>query len=149
MRIVDNLGLDKKEAGHKRRHLNLYTLRKYFRNNIKTSEPAFKEFWMGHSLGVDKHYFEAHIDDPKTIERHREEYAAGYAFLRVDVESPNVKSMKEIEELRRENDVLKAQMANMVSKEDIQALIDKAIDDAFESRGHWAQAGRRHLKDKK
>jgi len=83
-RIVRKLNLAEKiREDSPRRKLNLYTLRKYFRNNMKVSEPAYREFWMGHTLGVDSHYFECSIQDPKTIEKHRQEYMKGYESLRV------------------------------------------------------------------
>jgi integrase len=81
--IVKKLGLSEKKQGRFRRELNLYTLRKYFRNNVKVSDPAYREFWMGHTLGVDAHYFDSWRDDPKTVETHRKEYERAYATLRI------------------------------------------------------------------
>jgi integrase len=78
-KIVQKLGLSQKKEGRFRRELCLYTLRKYFRNNIKTSDPAYREFWMGHKLdGVDRHYFDAWMEDPNIVEKHRAEYAKAY-----------------------------------------------------------------------
>lgn len=81
--IVKKLGLSEKKNGRFRRELNLYTLRKYFRNNMKVSDPAFRDWWMGHTLGVDAHYFNSWQEDPNIVEVHRKEYEKGYATLRL------------------------------------------------------------------
>jgi len=132
-KIVKKLGLSEKKPGRFRRELNLYTLRKYFRNNIRVSDSAFREFWMGHTLGVDRHYFEASLEDPKTVEKHRQEYANGYPFIRIGAESPDVtvkymeEQSKRIKELEGDLEEMKAKQAHMVSLEDIQKLIDKTM----------------------
>jgi len=79
-RLVEKLGIDKsitkKGERPKPKKIRLHGLRKYFRNNIRC-ESSFREFWMGHNLGVDDHYM------TRDIERHREEYAKGYEYLRL------------------------------------------------------------------
>lgn len=72
-------------------HYRLHGLRKYFRNNMK-ADPSYREFWMGHSLGVDAHYISR---DP---EKHRKKYAEGYDELRIlETVAPH---KKEIEQLK-------------------------------------------------
>jgi len=96
-RIVRKLNLAEKiREDNPRRKLNLYTLRKYFRNNIKVSDPAYREFWMGHSLKIDNSYFEKNIEHPETIEKHRQEYMKGYDSLRVYEPKENSK-MQDLE----------------------------------------------------
>jgi integrase len=83
-KIVKKLGIAKQINNKRaRQNLNLYCLRKYFRNNIRVSDPAYREFWMGHSLGTDRHYFDAWLEDPNIVEKHRQEYAKAYPSLRV------------------------------------------------------------------
>ena len=76
-RIVVKLGLDKPIKGGKPKSLRLYCLRKYFRNNIRVRDVAYREFWMGHTFGTDEHYL------TRNVERHREEYAGAYDSIRV------------------------------------------------------------------
>lgn len=82
-KIVRKLGLQgsEKKEGRFRRELILYTLRKYFRNNIHVSDIAFREFWMGHSLRTDAAYFDSWMEDPNIIEKHRAEYANAYKLI--------------------------------------------------------------------
>jgi integrase len=125
--IVKKLGLSEKKEGRFRRELNLYTLRKYFRNNIKVSDSAFREFWMGHTLGVDRNYFEASLEDPKTVEKHRQEYAAGYPFLQVGAENPSG-ILKEMEKLGKQNTELMDKVAELEHfKNGIEDLIQKTM----------------------
>lgn len=50
--------------------LRLYSLRKWFRKRAgSNADSSYVSFWMGHSLGVDGHYF------TKDVEHHREKYA--------------------------------------------------------------------------
>jgi integrase len=113
--IVKKLGwANKGDLKRFRNELNLYTLRKYFRNNMKVSDPAFREFWMCHSLGVDSHYFEANLDDPQTVERHRAEYAKGYPSLRVYSESLGEDTKAQISVLQSQNKELREQIGEML-----------------------------------
>jgi hypothetical protein len=83
----------------------MHGLRKYFRNNMK-ADPSYREFWMGHSLGVDEHYV---TRDP---EAHRAEYRKGYESLRIlepatpaqltEIVEQLKKKDLEIQELRKE-----------------------------------------------
>jgi len=77
-KIVQKLNLSQKKEGRFRRELILYTLRKYFRNNLKTSDPAYVQYWMGHSLKTDAAYFDSWMEDPNIVEKHRAEYSNAY-----------------------------------------------------------------------
>ena len=77
-KIVQKLNLSQKKEGRFRRELILYTLRKYFRNNLKTSDPAYVQYWMGHSLKTDAAYFDSWMEDPNIVEKHRLEYSNAY-----------------------------------------------------------------------
>jgi len=49
--------------------VRLYNLRKWFRKQAGQAGQDFVNFWMGHSLGVDEHYFS------RDVEHHRKVYA--------------------------------------------------------------------------
>jgi integrase len=117
--IIKKLKLSPMQEGRRRRQLTLYTLRKWFRNNIKVSDPAYREFWMTHSLGVDEHYFDhAHhwdswMEDPVVAQKHRDEYAKAYSSVRIYESEENVEVMDllkkkdvEIRELKERLDSL-------------------------------------------
>lgn len=94
-RIVQKLGLDRSRGG-KPKSVRMHALRKYFRNNIR-ADSSYVRFWMGHSLGVDAHYI------TRDVERHRQEYAKGYPYLRIFEPSPI--SLMEIHQILREKDM--------------------------------------------
>jgi len=98
-RIVRKLGLVKTIEG-KPSDVRLYCLRKYFRNNMRV-DSAFREFWMGHSLGTDEHYL------TRDVEKHRQEYAKGYEFLRIFEPSP-VSIVELTQQLKEKDKELKA-----------------------------------------
>ncbi len=75
-KVVRALKLEKNSTHRKFNHFRMHGLRKYFRNNMR-ADPSYREFWMGHSLGVDAHYVSR---DP---EFHRKEYKKGYESLRI------------------------------------------------------------------
>lgn len=108
-RIVRSLKLEKGTQYGKPKHFRMHGLRKYFRNNMR-ADPSYREFWMGHSLGVDEHYVSR---DP---EYHRKEYKKGYEQLRIYESTPAIiteiteqlqKKDLEIQELRETIDQLK------------------------------------------
>jgi integrase len=74
-RLVSKLGLCESRR-NKPRAVRQHGLRKYFRNNVR-ADSAYREFWMGHSLGTDTHYI------GRAVEEHRRRYAEGYSSLRV------------------------------------------------------------------
>jgi len=108
-RLVQKLGIDK-STGHagKPKKVRLHGLRKYFRNNMRC-DSSFREFWMGHSLGVDAHYL------TRDVESHREEYAKGYVYLRLGTANQD-ETVKQIEEQRKENVALKDQLTKAMVK---------------------------------
>lgn len=75
-RITQHLKMEKGSPYGKPGHYRMYGLRKYFRNNMR-AEPSYREFWMGHGIGVDAHYISR---DP---EEHRKRYAREYEQLRI------------------------------------------------------------------
>jgi integrase len=98
-RLVQKLGIETSKGG-KPKSVRMHALRKYFRNNMK-ADSSFVRFWMGHSLGVDAHYI------TRDVERHRQEYAKGYEYLRIF--EPSAISVTEIlEQLRRKDEETKA-----------------------------------------
>jgi len=70
---VESLGLiqDRRPKGQPQQ-LRLYCLRKYFRKMAAPAGPDFVNFWMGHTLGVDDHYFSK---DPEFQRKQYEEKA--------------------------------------------------------------------------
>lgn len=83
--------------------LRLYGLRKWFRKHAGFAGVDFVNFWMGHSLGVDEHYFSR---DP---EHHRKIYKQKVMpHLRLETATPSetdkiiAKQTEIIEELKRE-----------------------------------------------
>ena len=75
-RIILKLGLCSTSEGKgKPKELRLYSLRKYFSNNMRC-DSTFREYWMCHS-NVTDHYIS------RDVARHREEYTKGYPSLRI------------------------------------------------------------------
>lgn len=109
-RIVRKLNLEKGAQIGKPGHYRMHGLRKYFRNNMR-ADPAYREFWMGHSIGLDAHYISR---DPET---HRKEYKKNYESLRIlepatpaqltEITEKLKQKDLEIQELRKEVDDLK------------------------------------------
>jgi hypothetical protein len=131
-RIVRKLNLEKGAQIGKPGHYRMHGLRKYFRNNMK-ADPAYREFWMGHSIGVDAHYISR---DP---EIHRKEYRKNYESLRIQ-EPATPAQLTEIADKLKQKDLeiqeLKTQNQQLFSKinkldETMRALIelgDKEFD---------------------
>jgi len=69
----------------KPRELRLYSLRKWFRKQAGHAGTDFVNFWMGHSLGVDAHYFSR---DPEYHQKQYEEEAMPH--LRLELRTPGV-----------------------------------------------------------
>jgi len=119
-RLVQKLGIDKsvsidpntgklrKGERPKPKKVRLHGLRKYFRNNMRC-DSSFREFWMGHTLGTDEHYV------TRDVERHREEYAKGYVYLRLGNANQD-ETVKQIEEQRKGNVALKDQLTKAMVK---------------------------------
>lgn len=102
-RLVRRVKLVKTTGERKPQSLRLYSLRKYFFNNMKC-DSAFREYWFCHK-SVDDHYITQF-----NIERHREEYVKGYESLRIFEAGPTEQIIKkQVEEI----DVLKRQVADL------------------------------------
>jgi len=86
-RLVLQLGIDARNNG-KPKQIRLHGLRKFWFNNLMC-DSLYKQFWMGHAIGIDAHYF--NVD----VERHREEYRKGYASLRVYEPHPGLEEIQE------------------------------------------------------
>lgn len=95
-RLVRKLKLERGAQTGKPGHYRMHGLRKYFRNNMR-ADPSYREFWMGHSLGVDAHYVSR---DP---EFHRAEYKKNYEDLRI-LEPTTPTGLKEIQEQLKTKD---------------------------------------------
>jgi integrase len=89
---------NKKSKLTNRNELRLYNLRKYFRNHTNAGD-TFTNFWMGHSLGVDDHYFS------KDVETHKKQYEkTAMKNLRIETKTPdqNEDIMKKLEQENKE-----------------------------------------------
>jgi integrase len=79
-----------------RGELRLYNLRKFFRKFAGQAGADYVNFWMGHSNGVDDHYFS------RDVEMHRKVYAEkAMPFLRLETKTPS-ESERQIEDLRKQ-----------------------------------------------
>ena len=94
LRITGNINFER-TAG-KPAELRLYNLRKYFRKFAGImADDKHVQFWMGHSLGVDDHYFS------RDIELHRKVYAEkAMPHLRLSEATSKTKQDKEIQTLK-------------------------------------------------
>lgn len=138
-KTVRALKLEKSSQYGKPNHFRMHGLRKYFRNYMR-ADPAFREFWMGHSLGVDAHYVSR---DP---EFHRKEYKKGYEQLRIlepvtpaqlkDINDQLRQKDQEIQELRAQNEKLSARMDQLTEPlkilKEISSIEDKVISEKEE-----------------
>lgn len=95
-RIVGKLNMEKGAQRGKPGHYRMHGLRRYFRNNMR-ADPAYREFWMGHSIGVDAHYIS------RDLEFHRAEYRKNYESLRI-LEPTTPTGFKEIQEQLKQKD---------------------------------------------
>ena len=125
-RIVQKLKIDKSTAQPgKPKKVRLHGLRKYFFNNMKADE-SLRKFWMGHSLGVDAHYIS------RDVERHREEYKKGYAYLRIYDIDPVIRreDVERIVEARVEERVKDLS----IKVEELENMLRRALTSGFEKR---------------
>jgi len=121
-RLVQKLGLDTSKGG-KPKSVRMHALRKYFRNNMK-ADSSFIRFWMGHSLGVDAHYI------TRDIERHRQEYAKGYEFLRIF--EPSAISLTEVLKVVKEKDMEIKMLRERLEKLEAIAKTQIELQEAYE-----------------
>jgi site-specific recombinase XerD len=103
-----------------RSDLRLYNLRKFFRKYAGQAGFDYVNFWMGHTLGVDDHYFS------RDIEMHGKIYKEkAMPFLRIQTRTPS-ETEKQIEELRRENAKLSAKVLEIeASKDNLKAKVEE------------------------
>lgn len=120
-RITEHLKMEKGSPFGKPGHFRMHGLRKYFRNNMKAEE-SFREFWMGHSLGVDAHYI---TRDP---EAHRAAYKKGYQELRI-LEPATPAQLIEISDQLKKKDLEIQELQNQVQKLSKLAEPLKALQD--------------------
>lgn len=107
-----------------RNELRLYNLRKYFRNQAGQAGKDYVNFWMGHSLGVDGHYF-SNTD----TEMHRKQYIEkAMPNLRIEEKIPGENEQvildlqKELKEQKTQNETLRKQFEEI--KKAIRPLLE-------------------------
>ena len=93
-KLVQKLGLDTSIGKAKPKGLKLYSLRKYFFNNMRC-ETTYKNFWFCHS-SIDDHYLSS-----TDVETHRKMYMEGYKYLRIYEPSVNGKVSSLEDELKK------------------------------------------------
>ena len=83
-----------------RNELRLYNLRKYFRNHAGKAGTDYVNFWIGHSLGIDEHYF-SQINIPDLRKQYQE---IAMKNLRIDTKTPdqNEDTISKLEQQNRE-----------------------------------------------
>ena len=87
---------NKKSEKTNRNELRLYNLRKYFRNNAGKAGEDYVNFWMGHSNGVDDHYF-----TQTDTEKHRKQYkelSMPYLTLETPISTETAEQIKTMEQ---------------------------------------------------
>ncbi len=105
--------------------LRLYCLRKYFRKFAGSAGQDYVNFWMGHTLGVDDHYFS------RDVEHHRKIYGEkAMPNLRIfepsalETEQTIRRLEKKVDELRQENLELRQRLnAHTLSSDQVQELL--------------------------
>jgi integrase len=102
---------NKKGEKANRNELRLYNLRKYFRNHAGKAGADYANFWMGHSLGVDGHYF-----SQTDVETHRKQYREkAMPELRIETKTPD-QNEDTITKLEQENKVLRNRLEKIEKK---------------------------------
>jgi hypothetical protein len=97
-RTIRKLHFERGAPPGKPGHYMLKNFRKYFRNNCK-ADGGYREFWMGHTSGVDvNHYL------TMDVEEHRREYRENYEGLRI-MEPTTPTGLKEIQEQLTQKDM--------------------------------------------
>lgn len=132
---------EQKKEG-KPRTLHLYCLRKFFRKYASQAGNDYVQYWMGHTLGVDDHYFS------RDVELHRKEYAEkAMPYLTLETETPGEmktiieQQSMELERLKKETEELRAQAVENVELKrriqrtekklgDLERLIREALETA-------------------
>lgn len=114
--VVLKLNLEKRREAGKPKSLRMYTLRKYFRNNINV-EFGYREFWLGHKFGTDEHYI------TRNIEKHREIYQQAYKNVRIYADQNLA-----IEDLRQKYEDSKRKIEKLAKQIEDQQKVIKMLD---------------------
>jgi site-specific recombinase XerD len=102
---------NKKSEKTNRNELRLYNLRKYFRNHAGQAGTDYVNFWMGHSLGIDEHYF-----SQTAVADHRKQYQEkAMPNLRIETKTPD-QNEDTITKLEQENRELKERLKRIEDK---------------------------------
>jgi len=113
----------------------MHGLRKYFRNNCR-ADPFYREFWMGHDIGIDESYIDRTMSrDLTDPEIHRKLYQQAYEELRI-LEPTTPTGYREIQQQLKQRDSeiqeLRAEMQKL--REDSEAT-DQAMEHLFKDTG--------------
>jgi translation initiation factor 2B subunit (eIF-2B alpha/beta/delta family) len=87
-------------------------------------DSSFVRFWMGHSLGVDAHYI------TRDVERHRQEYAKGYEYLRIF--EPTAISLTELLQVIKQKDAEIKMLRERLEKVEAIAKSQIQLQEAYE-----------------
>jgi integrase len=120
-KLVQKLGLDTSIGKAKPKGLKLYSLRKYFFNNMRC-ETTYKNFWFCHS-SIDDHYLSS-----TDVETHRKMYMEGYKYLRIYEPSVNGKVSSLESELKKAYETigqLQQIVTTLASNETISNILGK------------------------
>jgi hypothetical protein len=79
-------------------------------------------------LGTDRHYFDAWLEDPNIVEKHRQEYAKAYPSLRVY--EPQAPYLTEEQIQKIVEDYLKTEKGQKLINEIIANWLRKAMEGA-------------------
>ena len=121
MKLSESIGRGKPKA------LRLYNLRKYFRNNLRSVDSGFINFWMGHTDNADMHYVSMNAEE------HRRRYSEGYQSLRI-FEPSESGQMKILEkQLTDANKTIEELRQQIKQKEDNVTSLQKSLS-ALEDR---------------
>jgi hypothetical protein len=102
-RVCRALKLEKGTPYGKPGRYRMHGLRKYFRNNCR-ADPFYREFWMGHDIGIDESYIDRSMSrDLTDPEIHRKLYQQAYEELRI-LEPTTPTGLKEIQEQLKQRD---------------------------------------------
>jgi integrase len=125
VRKLDLIDDEHMRKGRKPQPLRLYCLRKFFRKFAGPAGVDFVNFWMGHKLGVDEHYFS------HDVEHHRKAYAEkAMPNLRIlepsalATERTIIELRNRIEELENKNRELKNRLNGyMLTSDQVKELL--------------------------
>jgi integrase len=115
---------NKKERKANRNEIRLYNLRKYFRNHAGQAGTDYVNFWMGHSLGIDEHYF-----SQTDITSHRKQYLEkAMPNLRIETKTPdqNEQTISDLQNKITEREKENRELKNQIDNQQIQ--INKIAD---------------------